>query len=88
VETRAATKKYQKVEAGDVLVFVCGKERFEKRIKQMRHFRTITAMLRVHKVKDIAPDLTTAKELRATYDGYPGYREKIKKFGVVAFAFS
>jgi ASC-1-like (ASCH) protein len=30
VETRAGTEKYQKIVAGDILVFSCGKDSFEK----------------------------------------------------------
>lgn len=85
VETRAATMKYRNIKTGDTLVFVCGKKRFEKTIKRATIFKTIPAMLRVYRVSDIIPELSTAKELRDVYFSFPGYREKIKENGLIAF---
>ena len=31
IETRAATDRFRPIKAGDILIFVCGKERFEKK---------------------------------------------------------
>lgn len=41
VETRAATERYRDIKDGDLLVLVCGENRFEKRIKKVRKFKTI-----------------------------------------------
>ena len=41
-------------------------------------------MLRVYKIKDIMPGLGTKKELEQAYYSYPGYKEKIEKFGLIA----
>ncbi len=84
VETRAVTTKYKNIQAGDILVFVCGKDKFERKIKKATKFRTISAMLKKYKTKDIMPELTTKQELEQAYYGYTGYKEKIKKFGLVA----
>lgn len=84
VETRAATVKYRNIAAGDVITFVCGREKFERRVKRATAFKTIAAMLRTYDVSDISPNYPTAKELRAKYNTFPGYREKIKRFGVIA----
>lgn len=32
VETRAATVKYQDIKDGDLIILVCGKDRFEKTV--------------------------------------------------------
>jgi len=85
VETRAATKRYRNIKAGDVILFVCGENSFKKRVKKARIFRTIDAMLKKYKVKDLNPTVTTAHELKAGYYSFPKYREKIKKYGLVAF---
>lgn len=85
VETRAATAKYQKIKKGDILVFVCGKERLEKQIKKVHCFKDISDMLKKFKVKDIMPDRNTRKELESAYFSYSGYEDKIKQFGLVAF---
>lgn len=84
VETRAATVKYADIKAGDVVAFMCGKEKFERHVKTATKFWTIAAMLRKYKVADVAPDFSTEKKLRAKYNTFPGYREKIKKFGLIA----
>ena len=85
VETRAASERYRRIQSGDVLVFVCGREKVEKLVKRLRVFKSIPAMLRVYRVKDIMPDRDSPRELKAAYESYHGYREKIKKFGLVAF---
>lgn len=85
VETRAATAKYKRIVAGDTLVFVAGKDRFEKNVCGASLFRSIDAMLKVYRVGDIMPGRRTKKELAAAYYSYSGYKEKIKKFGLVAW---
>jgi len=83
IETRAATKKYRNIKTGDRVRLVCGDNKFEKKIGEVKIFRTIAAMLRKYKVKEITPNLNSEKELRELYSGFPGYREKIKKFGLI-----
>ncbi|MEK7661939.1 MAG: hypothetical protein AAB355_00340 [Patescibacteria group bacterium] len=85
IETRAATVRYRKIEKGDTLVFVCGKERFRKKIAAVKIFKSIPALFRVYRVKDIFPDLSTVASATAEYHSFPDYKEKIKKFGLVAF---
>ena len=85
VETRAATPKYQEVKKGDGLVIVCGKSRLEKKIKRVRIFTSIGAMVKVISYKKIMPSVDSLTEMRKIYYGYPGYREKLKKHGVIAF---
>ncbi len=46
VETRAASVKYQKILAGDILVFKCGKERFEKTVKKISAFKDVDSFLK------------------------------------------
>lgn len=85
IETRAATPRYTKIRAGDRLVFVCGKARLTKKVKRAKRFRTIGEMLRAINYKKIMPSVQSVEEVRKVYYGYHGYKEKIKKFGVVAF---
>ena len=88
VETRAASVKYQNIKAGDIIVFSCGKDRFQKIVKSSLTFKTIAALLRKYKFKDIEPKAVTAQELYDAYYSYTGYREKIKKFGLIALEFN
>ncbi len=86
VETRAATAKYKDVEKGDVLVIVCGTEKIIKTIKRAQHFKTLTAMFKVISIKKIMPpSVKTIADARKIYYGFGGYKEKIAKFGVVAW---
>ena len=85
IETRAGSVKYQKIKAGDVLVLSCAGERFEKRIKKVSHFKSIKDILKKYTPSQINPATKTEKELTGVYYSYPNYKEKIKKFGLLAF---
>lgn len=84
VETRAATDKYKRINVGDKLIFTCGKEKIEKGIKKVKIFKNINQLLRSYKVKDIMPNRSKKEELEKAYYGYQGYKEKIKKYGLIA----
>ena len=84
VETRAATIKYRNIKKGDLVILACGKERFQKTVKRTRIFKTITSMTKVYPPNKIMPDVYSVRELRWACYSYSGYREKIKKFGLVA----
>jgi len=85
IETRAAMKKYQKIQKGDVLVFVCGKNKFKKQIKSTEHFHSVRSLVKKYKPNAINPNAHSEKELSEMYDKFPGYREKIKEFGIIAW---
>ena len=84
VETRAATVKYRNFRPGDTLKFVCEKASFIKSIGKVRNFRTIAGLLKAYSPSQVNPTCKTARELREVYYSFPGYREKIEKFGIVA----
>ncbi len=85
LETRAGSLKYQTIKVGDILVMYCDGERFEKKVTRVAHFDSIRDLLKVYSVKRINPDLDTEEELTYTYYSYPGYEERIKKFGMLVF---
>ena len=66
------------------LQFVCGSKKTKKTIKKANVYRTIGAMLKDYKVRYIAPYLKTESELRDMYFKFSDYRDKIKKFGIIA----
>jgi ASC-1-like (ASCH) protein len=84
VETRAATARYKGMNKGDKIVFVCGKNKFVKEIKKAQVFKSISSLLKKYKFKQINPSVKSEKELEAMYFSFPGYKEKIKKSGLVA----
>ena len=87
VETRAATAKYRALKKGDICILVCGKNKVEKKIKNVRTFKSITALFKVYSIKKVMPWVKTEKEAQQVYYSFPGYKEKIKNVGLVAFEF-
>lgn len=85
IETRAATIKYQSIEVGDTLLFVCGKERLSKKIIKKHHFSSIDAMIKKIPYQEIMPSVKSVEEMKKAYSSYSGYDQKIKEFGIFAF---
>lgn len=85
VETRAASERYKSIKKGDELVFVCGHKKFSKLVSKRSHFKSIDAMLRKITFKKIMPDLESKDEAKERYYSYLKYKDKIKKFGILAF---
>ena len=85
IETRAATVRYKPIEAGDILVCVCGKDRFSKRVARKRHFPSLDALMKEIDFKKIMPSFASMDEVKKAYSSYPGYEMKIKECGIFAF---
>ena len=88
VETRAATKKYSSIVPGDIVVLICGSKKIEKQIKKVELFPSITSILKRYKPSDINPNTHTEQEARLAWYSFPGYKEKIKKYGLIAMTLS
>ena len=84
VETRAATEKYKNIKAGDILVLVCGKDRFKKIVKKAKIFKKIKALLKVYPLKKIMPRIRSEKGWQEELYSYPNYKEKIREYGLIA----
>lgn len=85
VETRAATVRYCDIKAGDMVEFICGKDKFTKQVKRVEIFKSIGGLLKKYKPRDINPAASSKEDLEKMYYSFPGYREKISKFGLIAF---
>jgi ASC-1-like (ASCH) protein len=85
IETRTASLKYRLTKAGDTIIFVCGKSKFSKIVKSVEMFRTVAAILKKHKLAQINPNIKTEKEARAMWKSFPGYANKIRRCGLIAF---
>jgi len=48
-------------------------------------FESVDKMLEHHKVQDIDPRLKTPEELKKMYQSFPGYTERLKRYGIMAF---
>ena len=88
IETRAATVKYRKLQAGEIISFSCDGSIFEKTIAKVTHFDSIGSLLKKYKPEDINPKLHTTEEIVTMYHSFPGYEEKIKQSGIVAIEFA
>ena len=85
IETRAATAKYQKLAKGDTVTFLCGKDRFSKRVGKVYRWKSITAMAKAVPFKKVMPRAASLAEVRKIYASYPGYAEKIREHGLIGF---
>ena len=85
VETRAATKRYVGFVEGDTLTFVCGTLRTTKTILRKKHFKTLAALFRAYAPGRIMPGIKNERELRKMYYSFPQYREKLRRYGVIAW---
>lgn len=85
IETRAGTPKYQAIQRGDELLFICSKDRFTKRIIEVRHYGSLDAMFDALPLSKILPSVTTREAAYKVYFGFPGYKEKLAEHGVLAF---
>ena len=70
---------------GDVIILSCAWDKFEKKIKKVRHFSGVEEILKVYKPEEINPNNRTLEEATKVYYSFPGYKEKIEKFGIMAF---
>ena len=84
IKTRAASKKFSSIKTGDKLILICGKERIERKAKKVRVFKTIKALLKKYKLREINPKTLSEKETTKMLYSFAGYKEKIKKYGLVA----
>lgn len=91
IETRAlghtkTGKNFGNIKKGDVLFFLCGENRLKKKVKRVQRFKSVKAMLAKTGPKRVWPHLKNPnlKEIEEIYYQYPGYRERIKKYGLVA----
>jgi len=87
VETRAATVRYRNMKAGDIVIFSCQQQKFERQVKKVKIFKSIIALLKNYKVKDINPNFSTTQELVKMYSSFSRYKEKINKYGIIAIEF-
>ena len=85
IETRAATKKYRNIKAGDTLILACDNRKINKKVSKVELFKSITEVLKKYKPEAINPRIHTIQEARNMWRGFPGYTEKIKKHGFIVF---
>lgn len=84
IEVRAATYKYKGIKSGDIIVFKCQGKYFVKKVKKAGKFKSLAALLKKYDIEDIMPDAKSLKDVEKRFHSFPGYRERIKKYGLIA----
>jgi ASC-1-like (ASCH) protein len=84
VETRAASVRYAGIQKGDTLVMCCGRDKFEKTVKHVRHFGSIDDLLAEVPMVLVNPDAESKQDIYKMYQSYPGYEQKIAQHGLMA----
>lgn len=85
IETRAGGPKYRGMAEGDLAVISCGAEKLERRIVNLRHFDTLDELFAAVPYEQVFPWAKDLDEAKSSYDAYPGYAERIKGYGILAF---
>lgn len=88
IETRAATNKYRLIKTGDVISFACGDNKVTKQVIEIEYFNSLDAMFASLPLKKILPSAKDLEDARAIYYSFPGYKEKIEVYGIIAFHLS
>ena len=84
-ETRAGSPSFQGLKIGDELVLSCSGESFKKKIKKVLNFSSVKDIFDNYDIKKVMPKVKTLADAEKAYYSYPGYKEKIKKYGILAF---
>jgi ASC-1-like (ASCH) protein len=85
IETRAGSPAYQDITKGDKLVIVCGKKKLTKTVTKVHKFKSLGALLKKLPLKRIMPQVKSASEARKIWNSYTGYKERLKKYGIIAW---
>ena len=84
VEGRKYSEKYQKYKKGDILIFVCGKEKLKTKITYIHRYKTVENYLKRETLKKALPCVKTVKEGVKIYNLWTNEKEREKlrkKFG-------
>lgn len=85
IESRAGSPKYLEINEGDNIEFSCGNEKTIKQVKKILHYNDLDELFAAYEPETINPEISSDKELRKKYLTFPGYNERIKKYGILVF---
>ncbi len=85
IETRAGNLDYLKIKAGDSIEFSCGDESFVRLVRNKHSFSSLDELFTAYLPAQINPGFSDYEELRKLYLTFPGYKERIQEYGVLAF---
>lgn len=85
IETRAGNPEYLQIREGDSIEFSCGDEKIIKRVKKISHYSNLDDLFATYKPDEIDPEVFSHEELKKMYATFPGYEQRIKQYGILAF---
>ncbi len=85
IETRAGSPEYLSVAAGDTLNISCGNDSINKTVTEVFHFKTIEELLNTIEIGEILPAGTTREQAIELWNSFPGYPERIRQYGIIAW---
>jgi ASC-1-like (ASCH) protein len=85
IETRAGSPRYAKIQSGDTLVFICAGQKFERKVRAVEYFATPAELFKKYSFQKVMPFAESLEDAVASYDLFPGYKERIRRYGILAF---
>ena len=83
IETRAGLPEYNEIESGDQLIISCGDETVTKTVVEAIHFASVKELLNKVSPEEIMPSGTTREQAIKKWNSFPGYPERIQKYGII-----
>lgn len=85
IETRAGLPEYNSITSGDQLNISCGVDIITKAVAEAWHFNSVEELMDKIDISEIMEAGTTKEEAIAKWNSFPGYPERIKEFGIIAW---
>ena len=86
IEVRAGGPKYDGITVGDIAVFTFGDERLERRVLWVQNVGSLDELLDAYSVQSLTPWLDSKEEYVRRMNGFPGYPERIARYGLIVIA--
>lgn len=85
IETRAGSTEYFKIHEGDQIEFSCGEDKIMKVVKKVYQYRNFDELFSKYKPQEINPEIFSVDEMKKQYLSFPGYEQRIQKYGILVF---
>jgi ASC-1-like (ASCH) protein len=76
---------YNNLKVGNKLAIFCGEEELVKTVIRVSKYRSVDDLFKTEDVENIFGKDVSEEEAKAQLLKFPGYKERIEKFGLVAF---
>lgn len=86
VEWRSG-KNFEYYKIGDVITFINWNKQISKKIANIIKYSSLEEYIENEWLENILPWIKTKEDAVRIYEWIPGYKEKIKKYGIIAFKF-